>query len=150
MTIGLHHSMVVDELNALNEFLRPHGCYMRTQHPIAVPPGGEPEPDGAIVRGVPRTYAQSRPTAADVLCVFEVSETSIINDRTVKQRLYAAAGIKQYIIVNLRDREIELRTDPVPAQSRYANTQILSGTQLVSIPTADGVGIQIAAEKLLP
>src|SRR4051812_11405501 len=52
MTIGTGHVTGVDLLIALNPKLKRLGCYMRIQSPVTLPPHSEPEPDGAIVRGI--------------------------------------------------------------------------------------------------
>lgn len=44
--------------------------------------------------------------------VIEVSDKSLATDRKVKARLYAAAGIEQYWIVNVLDRQIEVLLGP--------------------------------------
>ncbi len=82
-----------------------------------------PEPDIAWVR--PRSYWSSRPTAADVLLIIEVADTSLDYDRREKADMYAEAGIADYWIVNLRERVIEVRRDP--QAGRYRNVRIYSG-----------------------
>lgn len=48
----------------------------------------------------------------DLLLVIEISDTTLDYDQLVKGRLYAAAGIAEYWIVNLRSDQIEVYTDP--------------------------------------
>ena len=84
------------------------GCHLRIQDPITIHPSHEPEPDAAIVRGRPRDYADHHPEPGDVVSLIEISESSLEHDRTTKLRIYAAAGIPQYIILNLVDRRVEV------------------------------------------
>jgi Uma2 family endonuclease len=150
MTVGYRHALVVDELSALNELIRPHGCFLRAQQPITLTSDNEPEPDGAIVRGTPRTYAKALPTAADVQCVFEVADSSLSEDRTTKQRVYAAAGIPRYVIINLIDEIIEVHTGPDAGQRRYTNMVVLRAGGSLTLAMPDGATLDVAVERLLP
>jgi Uma2 family endonuclease len=51
-----------------------------------------------------------------------VSDTTLAKDRGEKARLYAQAGIRDYWIVNIKERTIEVRRDPVG--SRYQSLTI--------------------------
>ena len=88
------------------------GYTVRVQHPLAVGPDAEPEPDLAIVSGGPREHLGGHPH--DAVLVVEVAESSLDYDRGDKARLYARAGIPEYWIVNLRDRLVEVSLDPTP------------------------------------
>jgi Uma2 family endonuclease len=91
--------------------LVPAGWYVDAQEPITTT-DSEPEPDVVIVRGDRRDYRNRHPGPEDVALVVEVSDTTLQRDRTTKQRLYAAAGIATYWIVNLVDGQIEVYTEP--------------------------------------
>lgn len=71
----------------------------------------EPEPDIAVVPG-PESLYSAIPTSA--LLIVEVSETSLDYDCGEKASFYAAAGIPDYWVVNLVDRQLELFRDPQP------------------------------------
>jgi Uma2 family endonuclease len=148
MTIGNYHVWVVTTLGRVGRKLERHGCYMRLQSPVSLPPYNEPEPDGAIVRGDKDAYRERTPTAADTLCVIEVADASLRRDRGVKQKIYANAGIPLYVIVNLPDRVIEVYTRPM--KDRYADRETLSPGQKVSFPTAAGVVVAVPVRQLLP
>jgi Uma2 family endonuclease len=149
MTVGFFHAWVVDQLNLLNERLRPHGCYLRTQQPIRLPPDGEPEPDGTIVRGSPDQYRESLPTAGDVLYVIEAADSSLIRDRTTKQRIYADAGIARYLLINLVDRVIEVRSNAVVGEGKYASTEILGRQDILRLDMPNGIQIEIPVDSLV-
>lgn len=91
--------------------LVPAGWYVDAQEPITTT-DSEPEPDVVIVRGDRRDYRDRHPGPKDVALVVEVSDTTLQRDRTTKQRLYAAAGIAAYWIVNLVDGQIEVYQEP--------------------------------------
>jgi Uma2 family endonuclease len=150
MTVGREHVLVVNELTALNERIKSHGCFISIQQPIAIPPLSEPEPDAAIVRGTARDYSYSLPTASDVFCVIEVADSSLSHDRTTKQRIYAQAELAVYIIINLVDRVIEVYKDPDSASGRYAAVQTLRPGETLRLPTAANRPLDVAVDSLLP
>jgi hypothetical protein len=140
-TVGNEHAYVVDLLNELNPKLRRHGCYMRIQQPITLPPHDEPEPDGSIVRGSVGDYRDRHPKAADVLCVIEVADASLRRDRNTKLRVYADAGIACYLLFNLPDRVVEVYTRAMKGTGRYARADTLKPKDHVKFPLPRG-GIQ--------
>ncbi len=71
-----------------------------------------PFPDVSWLREL--DYSSRRPGPADVLLVMEVSNFSLSYDRNAKARLYAAAGIADYWIVNIQGRCFEVLRDPEP------------------------------------
>ena len=83
---------------------------LRVQMPISTI-DSEPEPDLAIVLGPIRRYGLRHPKPDEVLLVIEVADTSLARDRQ-KCRLYARGNVKEYWIVNLVDRQIEVFSQP--------------------------------------
>jgi Uma2 family endonuclease len=92
---------------------------IRVALPVRLDAHSEPEPDFALVLPRQDHYRQAHPTPADILLLIEVAQTSLAFDRTAKLRLYAAHGIREYWIVNLPERCIEICRDP--AGDRYAS-----------------------------
>jgi Uma2 family endonuclease len=148
MTIGTQHATAVTLIGELNGALKGHGCHVRLQSPITLQPNDEPEPDGAIVRGSQRDYKKRHPTAADVICVIEVADASLRRDRGYKQRIYAEHGIPVYLIVNLANRMVEVRTGPL--EGRYQDTEILGSRKRVKLTTPKGKLVTFSAGELLP
>ena len=105
-----------------------------------------PEPDVAVVPGTPRDYTNRHPTGA--LLVVEVADTSLKQDRLTKGPIYAAAGIPEYWIVNLRDGCLEVRRQPEPAARRYASVAIARRGDTVDIGALGDV--RVAVGDLLP
>ena len=148
MTIGTRHATGVLKLGNLNPRLMKLGCHMRLQSPTTLPPNDEPEPDGLIVRGSINRYRSRHPGPTDALCVFEVSDASLRLDRGYKQQLYASCGIPMYVIVNLVDDTLEVRTKPI--KDRYSDTIILERNQRLRVPTARTTMIMVPVLQLLP
>ncbi len=150
MTINPRHSLVVSLLLELAPRLEPFGCHIKTQSPITIEPEHEPEPDALIVRGSPRDYAARHPTPADVSCLIEVSDSSLDRDRTTKQRIFAKAGVGQYIILNLADRQAEVYEDPQATAGRYRSVRILRQGDSVSVQVPGGRQLEVEVARLLP
>jgi len=72
----------------------------------------EPEPDIAVVRGFELDYLTRHPGPADMALVIEVADSSLSRDRSLKGRIYAAAAVPVYWIINLVDGQVEVYTDP--------------------------------------
>jgi Uma2 family endonuclease len=87
------------------------GWFCRGQSAITTT-DSEPEPDVALVRGSARDYLDRHPSPTDMALVIEVANSSLSRDRTDKARLYAAAAVPVYWIVNLIDHQVEVYTDP--------------------------------------
>ncbi len=119
---------------------------------VASTGGSEPEPDYMVLRGDETAYDDHFPTADEFGILVEVSATSLATDRRDKGRIYAAAGIQVYWIVNVVNRQVEVYTDPDPAADppRYLTTVVYTPGQDVPI-VLDGVTVGgIPAADLLP
>ena len=150
MTVGHAHRLVVTRLLNLAARLHPFNSHVYAQNPIALPPRHEPEPDGAIVRGLPDDYADHHPGPGDVSCVIEVAETSLLHDRTTKQRIYAEAGIPQYLLVNIPERHIEVYEQASPHEGRYLSVTVLERGQTVRVALGTDRYLDVAVDDLLP
>ena len=84
---------------------------VRVQGPVRLNDYSLPQPDIAVLR-LRDDYHRAAPTPADVLLLIEVADSSLESDREVKLPRYAAAGILEVWIVNLRTREVEAYDDP--------------------------------------
>jgi Uma2 family endonuclease len=127
------------------------GFWVRVQMSLDLSPRSVPDPDLAVVPGSPRGAGRSNPTTA--LLVVEVSESTLALDLNAKASLYAAAGIADYWIVNLVDRQLEVYRDPRPDATRlhgfgHASRTILDPSDTVSPLSAPQASISVA--DLLP
>jgi Putative restriction endonuclease len=89
----------------------PSDWHFRIQSAITTA-DSEPEPDLALVRGDARDYLSRHPGAGDVALLIEVADSSLAQDRSLKGRLYARAGIPIMWIINLSEAKVEVYTDP--------------------------------------
>jgi Uma2 family endonuclease len=112
----------------------------------------EPEPDLAVARGPESGYRTRHPGPADTLLLVESSASSLARDRIDKGRIYAGAGIPEYWIVNVEERQVEVYTNPTgagPAAAYATRTDytvgmdvplVLDGTHLGAVPVTEVVG----------
>jgi Uma2 family endonuclease len=146
------HAAVVTQVDdVLRPVFAPAGCCIRVQCPLELGQDSDPEPDIAVVTGRPLDYVQAHPTTAAL--IVEVAETTLASDRTRKASLYAAAGIADYWIDNLIDRQLEIYRDPVPDEAQpygfgYASVTIYTATDAVSPLAAPHATVAVA--DLLP
>jgi len=124
------------------------GFDVRVQLPLAIDPDSEPEPDLAVVPGSPRDYKDAHPRTA--VLVVEVADATLAFDRERRARLYARAGIQDYWVLNLVERQLEVhRTPTTSGQSpRYQDIRTITASQ--SIAPLGCPDVSIAVADLLP
>lgn len=74
----------------------------------------EPQPDFVLLRYRDDFYADAMPGPEDILLIVEVADTSFAHDRDRKIPRYAAAGIPEAWLVDLRRRRVTVYRDPAP------------------------------------
>jgi len=146
-----YHASAISAADYALRAVLPPGWIVRVQAPVSLDDESEPEPDLAVVPGRPTDYREAHP-ARPALAV-EVAESSLDFDRRQKSSLYARAGIRDYWIVNLVDRLLEVHRDPEPDPSapygwRYRSVTALAPPALVA-PLAF-TSSRIAVADLLP
>ena len=141
------HDATVDQGDELISALLPSEWRVRVQSAITTD-DSEPEPDLAVVRGPAMRYKDQHPTAQDIALLVEVSDTTLLRDRA-KCRIYGAAGVLIYWIVNLLDSTVEVYSDPTGscAAPGYRHRQdyrlgdsvplVIAGQQLAVIRVGD-------------
>jgi Uma2 family endonuclease len=110
--IGARHAAAVARLIELFSSVNRH-CIVQSQNPVQLGTASLPQPDVALLRRRDDFYASAYPSAADVLLVVEVADTSLAYDRDVKVPLYAQAGIAEVWLVDLNKRELIVYRSPV-------------------------------------
>ncbi len=95
------------ELHATRQALErliPERWYVDEQKPITLETS-EPEPDIAVIRGDTRDYFDRHPGPNEVALVVEI-------DGETKKRIYAAGGTRCYWIIDLKERRVEVYSNP--------------------------------------
>lgn len=140
------HAFVIGVLNRAFSAAAGADRSIRVQTSLDVSDLSTPEPDLAIVAGSHRDYAVAHPTTA--LLVVEVADSSLLQDRLTKAPIYAAAGVPEYWIVNLRERCIEVYRAPDHAARRYLAVEVRRpGDRLESTALP---GFSIPVDEILP
>jgi Uma2 family endonuclease len=109
---GSYHASALGTAGDALRAVLPQGWLVRIQMPLALDDESEPEPDLAVVPGAWANYRAGHPSRPAL--VVEVAESSLAFDREDKGSLYARGGVRDYWIVNLVDRALEVYRDPGP------------------------------------
>ncbi len=118
---------------------------IRVQMPLVVGRYSVPEPDVAVVPGCVWDYTRSHPTTA--LLVVEVAASSLPKDRLSKSRIYAAAGIPEYWVINLRDHCVEVFRRPDASIRQYAERSVAQRCDRLALVALSDT--QVAVDDLL-
>jgi Uma2 family endonuclease len=78
----------------------------------------EPVPDLMLLRPSADEYEDKLPLPADVFVLIEVSDSTLLLDRTEKLPAYATAGVAEVWIMNVPQRVVEIYRNPVEGEYR--------------------------------
>lgn len=84
---------------------------IREAHPITLPNDSEPVPDLAIVKPLGAVYLEHHPYPDEIFWLIEFSNTTLSKDLNEKKVVYSEAGIAEYWVVNLQDKELTIFRD---------------------------------------
>ncbi len=139
--IGNRHADGTDRLDeTLKAGLRQR-ARVRVQGPVRIDDSSLLQPDIAVLR-LRDDYHREAPTPADVLLLVEVADTSLEFDREVKLGRYAAAGIPEVWIANLRARQVEGHSDPV--NGVYRSRRVVTADGSISPLAFPDVSLTVA------
>ncbi len=130
----------------LNMFLVPAlvgRAMVLVQCPIYLNDLSAPEPDFAVVR---THTAPTRSYPNDVYFVIEVADSSLRYDSGPKLARYAAAGIPEVWVANLRVREVTVYADP--SGSEYASVNVYRPGDSISPGAFPDVAV--AVDEFMP
>src|SRR6185369_3560914 len=122
------------------------GAIVRAQCSFIASEFSVPEPDVCIVEGSIEDYERVHPSRA--LLIVEIASSSLAPDRLTKSRIYAAAAIPQYWIVNLRDGVVESYTDPDPPARVYKRTVVHRRDETIRVVALPECSVRV--EDLFP
>ncbi len=109
--------------------------WVRSQAPLNVGTISQPEPDIAVAE---RPMADYTDHPSTLILAVEISDTTLSLDRR-KASIYAAAGVREYWILNLDERVLEVFANPAPDSERgdawaYAGHRVLPEADSVALP----------------
>ncbi len=105
-----------------------------------------PEPDLCILAESRPEYRHRLVRGDETVLVVEVADTSLRQDTTVKRDLYARAGVPEYWVVSIPDRELIVYRNL--SVGRYREVLKLSEDATVSIVSHPDISMPVA--RLLP
>lgn len=138
----IHYSTAEEGAEFLQELLLGR-AKVRFNGPVTLA-DSEPEPDIAIVRLPASTYRDRHPCPDDIFWLIEVAKTSLKIDRDLKAPIYAAAGIREYWILDLTTQSVIVLRNP--EHDRYTSEQIINTGTIAALAFPE---VQISIAQLL-
>jgi len=142
------HSCGVSALADVFKAVFGAGFFVREEKALDVGAVTEPEPDVVVVPGSWQTYRHSPtpPSAAVVLVVAEVSDSTLDYDTTTKAELYATAGIADYWVLDVASERLLVFRDPQPLAGviAYRTCLTLSAGDTITLLAVPTVPIPVA------
>jgi len=111
--IGSHHNGSVIGLDDIFRVDLGRRVTISIQGPLHLGLHENPQPDVLILHHRADRYRHANPTAADVLLLIEVADSTLPYDRNTKVPMYARAGIVEYWIVDLTSSRLLVYRGPV-------------------------------------
>jgi len=141
-------------LGVLDDWLRlvfATGHHIRNQMGFDVGTDNDPGPDLAVVTGTRKELLGRTPTSA--VMVIEVAESSLFIDTTTKAELYATAGVPEYWVLDVANRQLHVFREPVALSAglgatAYRTHEVLAESETASPIAAPTARIRVA--ELLP
>jgi Uma2 family endonuclease len=133
------HAITLELVDEALRAIFASGWRVRSQSPLILGHDLDPEPDFAVLAGNARD-SRGHPTTADL--VVEVADSSLDFDTNEKRLLYAAAGIRDYWVVDINGRQLLVFRDPQAGD--YATRQVLGATEVVRPLAAPDAILRVA------
>jgi Uma2 family endonuclease len=152
MTKYTPHNFAVDSLAvALRRLVEPDHL-VREEKSLVIGRRSRPEPDIAVVRGPRGSYRSRDPDAPVAVSVIEVADSTYAKDRGPMWRLYAGAGIPAFWIVNIRQRRVEVYTNPAGRgkTARYRDAATFGPGDEVPVVIGGREAGRVAVDEILP
>ena len=141
--IGSPHAGMVNILNRLFSRVAGNVAVVAVQNPLIVGDRSVPQPDLVLLRPRADSYTRSHPTAADVLLVVEVADTTLPFDLGTKIPLYARCGIAETWVIDVQERVVRVFRDP--SASGYRTSFTVSGDESVAVLALPAAVVSLAA-----
>ncbi len=133
--MGRPHVIALNRTADLLKSVFRQDWFVQTQSPVQLSKRSVPEPDIAVIQGAMEDYLADHPTTAGL--IVEISDKTLLYDRTVKASLYAKAGIQDYWVLNVKKHQLEIFRRPIPDSDArhgfsYADQHIVTEGERVS------------------
>ncbi len=144
---GTRHTSTVRRIENLLRNRLGDRVFVISQDPVQLNDYSEPEPDIALVRPDPLYYEDHHPTPREIYLIIEVADSTLKRDREFKGTVYAQAGITDYWVLDISDRQLYVLREP--QENGYQREEILRENDKISLLAFPDVTITIA-EMLSP
>ncbi|NJL90930.1 MAG: Uma2 family endonuclease [Coleofasciculaceae cyanobacterium SM2_1_6] len=98
--------------NRLFKHLLEEQVLIRPQLPISLGERSEPEPDLVLVMAGELRYLDHHPRSEEIYLIIEVADTTLRIDTGLKAQSYAEAGIADYWVLDLKNRQLRVYRKP--------------------------------------
>ncbi|MFO0950364.1 MAG: Uma2 family endonuclease [Isosphaeraceae bacterium] len=113
MTVNRPHVQAVGSLRELLFLRLPRTAWTVDQDaPVILREGFKPQPDLMVLVGPRHIHGTKTPVPADVALLIEVSDSTLSKDLGDHLRAYAGAGVRQYWVVDLNARRVDVYANP--------------------------------------
>jgi Uma2 family endonuclease len=141
---GESHAYCSDEAGEYLIYLLGDRAKVRQGKPITLPlNNSEPEPDIAIIQRLGQNYREHHPYPENIFWLIEYSNSTLTKDLGIKNKIYAAAGIAEYWVVNLRTMELIVFRDPTDAGYQFRETLTHGNINPLAFPN-----VSVAIDRL--
>lgn len=137
-----HYALGDSNTDYLKALLGKRAC-VRFDGPITLD-DSEPEPDIAVVQPPNDPYFIRHPFAEEIFWLIEFANTSLDKDLNDKQRIYAAAGIPEYWVIDLQASELIVFRQP--EGDHYQSRAVFTDGEIHPLAFPD---IAVLVERLL-
>jgi Uma2 family endonuclease len=128
---GIRHAACVSRATELFITRLVGKAMLSPQNPLLLSTYTVPQPDIVLAKPRGNFYSDKRLASEDTLLAVEVSDSTLSFDRKRKMPLYAAAGVPELWILNLRNDAILVFRDP--GKTAYATQLTLSRGESLSV-----------------
>jgi Uma2 family endonuclease len=143
---GTAHRSAVSRTDRLLQNRLKNLALICVQDPVKLNDRSEPEPDIAVVKVDTLDYADHHPTPSEVYLIIEVADSSLKLDCETKAKAYSQAGIRDYWVLDVVNRQLHVFREPTP--EGYKTEKILS--EDTAIAPLEFPDLQILVLEMLP
>jgi Uma2 family endonuclease len=141
---GIPHAYFSDETAEYLRELLGGRVKIREGKPITLSNNSEPEPDIAIFQPLGSTYLEHHPYPENIFWLIEFSNSSLTKDLEDKNKIYAAAAIQEYWVVNLRKMQLIVFRAPVDGEYQLTNSLTEGNINPLAFPD-----VSVSVKRLL-
>ena len=126
--------------------------FLRNQQDILIPGRNgkynAPQPDIAVTVGPNDDYETHHPAPSELVLLIEISDSTLLRDKTTKALLYAQSGVREYWVANVAKREIIRHRKP--ERTGYAEVITLGPEETIAPQDRPDHSIKISDLFSLP